>query len=213
MKKAAAAAIFSSVLFLGACSGSTPEEQLDNVLNDTFEAENEYREAQVEMEQLESNEQQLFESIMALTQDEQEEVRDLAQQAIDSVDERLALLETERNSMDEAQENFSEIDSVIEETDDQEISSDLNALKEKMQERFDAHENFAVEYEEMSTRQRELYELLQDEETELQTLQAKTAEVNEQNTAVQEAVTAFNEHTEQFNEMRTQLIQKLQEND
>ncbi|HSI67352.1 MAG TPA: YkyA family protein [Planococcus sp. (in: firmicutes)] len=213
MRKAIVATLFSSVLLLSACSGSTPEEQLDNVLNDTFEAEGEYRDAQVEMEQLESNEQQIFESIMALTQDEQEQVNDLAQQAIDSVEERMALLETERDSMEEAKTNFSEIDAVIEDTDDPEISADLNALKEKMQERFDAHANFATEYEEMSARQRELYELLQNEETELQTLQAKTVEVNEQNTAVQEAVTAFNEQTEQFNEMRTQLIEKLQENE
>ena len=213
MRKAIVATLFSSVLLLSACSGSTSEEQLDNVLNDTFEAEGEYRDAQVEMEQLESNEQQIFESIMALTQDEQEEVNNLAQQAIDSVDERMALLENERSSMDEAQENFSAIDGIIEDTDDQEISADLVELKEKMQERFDSHANFAAEYEEMSSRQRELYELLQNEETELQTLQAKTVEVNEKNTSVQEAVTAFNEQTEQFNEMRTQLIEKLQENE
>ncbi|WP_033541641.1 YkyA family protein [Planococcus sp. CAU13] len=209
MKKYILAAGISSALLLSACSGPSTEEQLDTVLKDTFEAEKDYRETQSEMENLESTEQEKFETIMALTQEEQDDVKANAEEALASVDQRLELLETEKTSMDSAEEAFQEIDTVIEEADDEEVKTDLTALKTKMHERYDAHEQFAGVYEELAAEQKELYEMLLNEETELEVLQEKTAAVNEKNKEVQNAVTAFNEQTEQFNEMKNNLIEKM----
>ncbi|MCM3610683.1 YkyA family protein [Planococcus sp. MERTA32b] len=209
MKRYILATGISSALLLSACSGPSTEEQLDSVLKDTFEAENDYRDTQSEMEELETSEQEKFESIMALTQEQQEDVRTNAEEALASVDQRLELLETEKASMDSAEEAFQEIDTVIEETEDEELTNDLTALKTKMHERFDAHEEFAAAYEELAAEQKELYEMLLNEETELQVLQEKTVAVNDKNKEVQNAVTAFNEQTEQFNEMKNNLIEKM----
>ena len=211
MKRTIVATVFSSVLLLSACSGPAPGEQLDTVLKDTFEAEKVYRDTQNQMEELEKKEQQNFESIMALTQEQQDDVKAQAEEAVASVEERLELLKTEKESMASAEEKFNEIDSVIEETEDEDIKTDLTALKTKMNERFDAHAEFAAAYEKLAALQKELYEMLLSEETELQMLQEKTVEVNEQNTEVQNAVTAFNEQTEQFNEMKNNTIDKLNE--
>ncbi|TWT28051.1 YkyA family protein [Planomicrobium sp. CPCC 101110] len=208
MKRTMMATLFSSALLLSACSGPSPGEQLDNVLKDTFEAEQDYRSTQGEMEKLEKNEQQLFESIMALTQEQQEEVKAQAEEALASADERLALLEQEKESMGTAEESFSEIDTVIEEAEEG-VKADLAALKEKMQERFNAHAEFADAYGKLTNLQKELYEMLLNEETDIQMLQEKTAEVNEQNEIVQKAVTVFNEHTEQFNELKNSVIDNL----
>lgn len=208
MKKYILATGITSALLLSACSGPSTEEQLDAVLKDTFEAEKDYRETQGKMEELETAEQEKFQTIMALTQEQQEDVRANAEEALASVEERLELLETEKNSMDSAEEAFQEIDAVIEEADE-DLKADLTALKTKMQERFDAHEQFAASYEELAADQKELYEMLLNEETELQLLQEKTVSVNAKNQEVQTAVTAFNDQTEQFNEMKNNLIEKM----
>ena len=208
MKRYILTAGISSVLLLSACSGPSTEEQLDAVLKDTFDAENDYRDTQSQMEELETTEQEKFESIMALTQEQQEDVRTNAEEALASVDERLELLETEKASMDSAEEAFQEIDTVIEETDE-DLKKDLTALKTKMHDRFDAHEQFAATYEELAAEQKELYEMLLNEETELQLLQEKTVAVNDKNKEVQTAVAAFNEQTEQFNEMKNNVIEKM----
>lgn len=213
MKKYILAAGISSALFLSACSGPSTEEQLDAVLKDTFDAESDYRDTQSQMEELEASEQEKFESIMALTQEQQDEVRTNAEEAIASVDERLELLQTEKASMESAEEAFSEIDTVIEETEDADLKSDLTALKTKMDERFESHGQFAAVYEELAAEQKGLYEMLLSEETELQVLQEKTVAVNEKNEEVQTAVTAFNEQTEQFNEMKNNLIEKMNAED
>lgn len=209
MKRYILATGISSALLLSACSGPSTEEQLDLVLKETFEAESDYRDTQSEMEELEAAEQEKFESIMALTQEQQEDVKANAEEALASVEQRLELLETEKASMDSAEEAFQEIDTVIEETEDEDLKSDLTALKTKMHERFDAHEQFVTAYEELAAEQKELYEMLSNEETELQVLQEKTVTVNDKNKEVQNAVTAFNEQTEQFNEMKNNLIEKM----
>ena len=211
MRKVLMATMFSSALLLSACSGQNASEQLDNVLQDTFTAEKEYRDTQSEMEKLEKSEQELFESIMGLTQEQQEEVRGQAEEALESADQRLELLKTENESISNAEEEFKAIDTVIEDAEEEALKTDLTELKTKMQERFEAHADFAAAYEKLTNLQKELYDMLLDEETELQTLQEKAMEVNEQNTAVQEAVTVFNERTEQFNEMKNNLVDQLEE--
>jgi chromosome segregation ATPase len=213
MKRTVAAGIFLSVLLLSACSGPAAGEQLDTVLNDTFDAEKEYRETQKEMEELEKDEQQLFESIMALTQEQQDEVESQAKEALASAEERLELLKTEKESMNKARENFKEIDAVIAEADDAQIKEELEALKQKMQERFDSHGQFTEAYETLNGLQQELYTMLMDEETELPVLQEKAIEINKQNTAVQEAVTAFNNTTEQFNKMKNQIVDNIEKSE
>ncbi len=210
LNKAIAATVVSSALLLSACSGSGAEEQLDNVLKSTFDAEKEYRSTQKDMQKLEEDEQKLFEDIMSLTQEEQEKVSEQAEEALASADERLKLLASERESMAAAQENFKEIDDVIEETDEESVKAGLEELKAKMQERFDAHSTFAEAYEELNKQQQELYSMLKDDTTTLQSLQEKALAVNSQNELVQEAVTAFNEKTEQFNELKSNVISEIE---
>ena len=214
VKKLAIATVLTGTLFLSACSGASTEEQLNEILETTFEEESEYREVQSELQSREQNEQEIFESIMALTKEQQAEVEEKSQEAITSADERLELLETERESMQSAAEEFKGIDQLIEETDDETVKSDLEALREQMAERFTKHGEFTDTYEALIERQKELYAMVAEEDMDLATLQDKTNEVNEQNDLVQEAVTAFNEQTEQFNELKNETIEKMNaEND
>lgn len=212
--KLAIATVLTGTLFLSACTGASTEEQLNGILEATFEEEAEYREVQSELQSREQDEQEIFESIMALTKEQQAEVEEKSQEAIASADERLELLETERESMQSAAEQFKEIGQLIEETEDESLKSELQALKEQMDERFMRHSEFTDQYEALIGHQKELYAMVAKEDMDLATLQDKTDEVNEQNDSVQEAVTAFNEETEQFNELKNETIEKMNsEND
>ena len=213
MKKAGMAVGVTVLLLVAGCSGSGIREDLDGVLNDTFDAEEDYRAVQDDLEEREKKEQQLFEEIMALTQEQQEQVAEQAQEALDSADERLEFLQTEKDSMESAEENFADIDRVIEEAEEESVKADLEVLKTKMQERFAAHAEFTAAYEDLVVHQKELYGLLKDEESNLQMLQEKAAEVNEQNEQVQQAVTEFNELTQQVNELKNETMDKLTESE
>lgn len=82
-----------------------------------------------------------------------------------------------------------------------------------MQERFEAHAVFAEAYENLNKQQQELYGMLQDENSTLESLQEKALAVNSQNEVVQEAVTAFNEKTEQFNELKKSVINEIEKSE
>ncbi|EGA90357.1 hypothetical protein GPDM_05896 [Planococcus donghaensis MPA1U2] len=213
MRKTRIALSFSALILLAACTDSGIRADLDQVLNDTFDAEEDYREVQDDLEKREKAEQKLFADIMALTQEQHDEVTEQAQEALDSANERLEFLKTEKESMQAAEENLAEIDQVIEDAEDESVKSDLQALKEKMQERFTAHAGFVEAYEKLIGLQKELYEMLKDEETKLQMLQEKATEVNEQNNLVQQAVTEFNELTQQVNELKDNTLEKLAESE
>ncbi|ANU27841.1 YkyA family protein [Planococcus versutus] len=211
MRKIVIAGSFSALLMLSACSSSGISGDLDAALNDTFEEEEEYREVQADLEEREKAEQKLFEEIMALTQEEQDKVAKQAQQALDSADERLEFLNTEKESIESAEEKSADIDQLIEDAEEASVKADVKALKVKMQERFAAHGEFAKAYEQLIGYQKELYEMLKDEKTKLQALQEKAAKVNEQNEQVQQAVTTFNELTEQVNTLKDETLDKLNE--
>nr|WP_251047818.1 YkyA family protein [Planococcus sp. ISL-109] len=204
------ATVLTGILFLSACSGTSTEEQLNDILESTFEEEADYRDVQGELQSREQNEHQLFESMMALTKEQQAEVEEIAQEAIASAEERLELLETERQSMQSAAEQFQSMDQLIEEAEEESLQSDLMALKERMEERFAKHREFTDAYQSLTEHQSELYAMVAEKDMDLETLQAKTNEVNEQNELVQEAVTAFNEQTEQFNELKSDTTQKIE---
>lgn len=209
VKKLAIATVLTGTLFLTACSGESTEQQLNEILEATFEEEAEYREVQGELQSREQNEQEMFESIMALTKEQQAEVEEKSQEAITSADERLELLATEHESMQGAAEEFTTIGQLIEDTDDEALKADLEALKSQMDERFAKHGEFTDAYQALVERQKELYAMVAEEDMDLATLQEKTDEVNEQNELVQQAVTAFNEQTEQFNELKNETIEKI----
>lgn len=210
LKKIVIATAFTGILLLSACSGTSTEEQLNEILESTFEEEAGYRDVQSELQDREQNEQQLFESMMTLTKEQQAEVEELSQEAIASADERLELLETERESMQSAAEEFQSMDQLIEEADEESLKADLMALKEQMEARFDKHGDFTDAYQSLIEHQRELYTMIAEEDMDLERLQSKTDEVNEQNDLVQEAVTAFNEQTEQFNELKNETARKIE---
>lgn len=210
LKKIVIATAFTGILLLSACSGTSTEEQLNEILESTFEEEAGYRDVQSELQNREQNEQQLFESMMALTKEQQAEVEELSQEAIASADERLELLETERESMQSAAEEFQSMDQLIEEADEESLKADLVALKEQMEARFDKHSDFTDAYQSLIEHQRELYAMIAEEDMDLERLQSKTDEVNDQNDLVQEAVTAFNEQTEQFNELKNETARKIE---
>ncbi|ANU10420.1 hypothetical protein A1A1_00030 [Planococcus antarcticus DSM 14505] len=209
MKKVWMAATISSLLLLTACSGSGIREDLDQILNDTFNEEKDYRAVQDDLEEREKAEQQLFEEIMALTKEQQDLVAEQAQEALDSANERLEFLQAEKESMQSAEVNFAEIDGVIESAEEESVKADLEALKAGMLERFTAHDRFAEAYEELIVRQKELYEMLKNDESTLQMLQEKAAEVNKQNEQVQLAVTEFNELTQQVNDLKDTTLERL----
>mgnify|MGYP000641599867 CR=1 FL=1 len=210
MKKGLFGLVLSSTIVLSGCTfGASAHEQLTEALSSIYEEEKGYREAQKELASLEKKEQETFNEVMALTQEDTEKVKTLVSELNDSVEQRLALLEEEKQSMKNAEEKVSAIEDVASEVKDDKSKTSIKELDKAIDDRYAAHEKVTTEYEALTDKQTVLYEMLLNEETKQEDLQKQVAEVNSQNDKVQEAIQTFNESTIAINELKSNVYSTL----
>ncbi len=210
MKKGLFGLVLSSTIVLSGCTfGASAHEQLSEALSSIYEEEKGYREAQKELASLEKKEQKTFNEVMALTQEDTEKVKTLVSELNDSVEQRLALLEEEKQSMKNAEEKVSAIEDVASEVKDDKSKTSIKELDKALDDRYAAHDKVSTEYEALTEKQTVLYEMLLNEETKQEDLQKQVAEVNSQNDKVQEAIQTFNESTIAINELKSNVYSTL----
>lgn len=210
MKKGFKGLILGSTIVLSGCTfGASAHEQLSQALSDIYEEEQGYRDAQKELASLEKKEQATFNEVMALTQEDTEKVKTFVSELNDSVEQRLALLEEEKQSMNTASEKVSAIEDVSSEVKDKKSKTSIEELENAMEDRYAAHEKVTTEYEALTEQQTLLYEMLLNEETKQEDLQKQVAEVNSQNDKVQEAIQTFNDSTIAINELKSNVYSTL----
>lgn len=173
-------------------------------------AEKSYRDTQKSLSKVEQLEQQLFVETMTLTQEDEEELKLKVTELNEMLAERLNLLDEEESSIKEAKDAFSGLDSVMDKAQADEVKN-TEALKKAINERYENHGAFVVEYKKLTATQKELYEMLVNEQTSLADLETKVEEVNNQNEAVQLTINTFNESTEVVNSLQDKLFVHTEE--
>lgn len=212
MKKIVIGTFLSTSIILSACSiGVTTEEKLSESLATIYEEEQGYRDAQQQLAVLEKKEQSTFNSSMELTQEQQEEVSIKVEELKSSLMERLALLNEENESIENAMAAISSIDSLIGDVTEEEIKTSLIDLKSLIETRYQEHDIVSKEYQKLTDLQTVLYDMLVDEETEQAQLQEQVIKVNEQNDIVQSSINKFNEATIELNELKVSIYDSLDE--
>lgn len=210
MKKGLLGLVLGSTIVLSGCTfGASAHEQLSEALSTIYEEEKGYREAQKELASLEKKEQETFNKVMALTQEDTEKVKTFVSELNDSVEQRLALLEEEKQSMKNAEEKVSAIEDVASEVKDDKSKTSIKELDKALDDRYAAHDKVSTEYEALTEKQTVLYEMLLNEETKQEDLQKQVAEVNSQNDKVQEAIQTFNDSTIAINELKSNVYSTL----
>lgn len=212
MRKYLVGLLLISTLFLSACNfGSSTEKDLADVLSKLNSAEEKYKGAQGELSSLEKSEQTLFNEIIQLTQEEKEELKTKVSEVEESLEKRLTFLDDEETSIKTARESVKAFDEVIEKADEEKIKTEITELRNSINNRYDLHSDFVEKYKMLADLQKELYEMLIDEKTEVSNLQEKVTEVNGQNETVKEVIDSFNEATGTVNKLKEDLFNKLAE--
>lgn len=172
-------------------------------------AEEDYRDAQVELTELEKSEQNLFKETMELTKEQRDELTTKVTELEELLGQRLTHLEEEEKSISKAKKSVDELDAIIEQADEKDKKS-IEVLKTAVANRYELHSAFVAEYKKLITHQKELYGMLVAEETGLMGLKDKVGEVNAQNELVQSAVTSFNDATAKVNVLKDDVFTSLQ---
>ncbi|MGM9920821.1 MAG: YkyA family protein [Bhargavaea sp.] len=202
MKKRLAGTMLAAAMLLSACSfGASAEERLSDAIGTIQEKEQPFLEAQEKMASLEKEEFGKFNAMMELTQEDREKLSVLADEANESAEERLDLLEKGKEALGKAEKELSGLDEIGKD-EEAPVSEAVGKLKKSMADRYAAHEEFSGIYEKTAGLQKELYSLATDEEADFQAIQEKVKAVNDGNAEVTAAADAFNEATEAVNEQK-----------
>lgn len=199
------------LLLLTACSfGESTEEKLSNVLTEIYETEKGYREVQPLLAETELKELTNFQSMMELTQDQQDELSAQVEATATLLEERLALVKKEKESIAKANEKLVDLEAVISDAKEESEKESIRLVEEALKNRYAAHDKLVEQYNSLASLQESLYNMLVDEEANVTSIQEKVAEVNKQNEVVQHSVKEFNDLTTHLNEVKDQAFSTLQ---
>ncbi|MGF2615484.1 hypothetical protein FZC84_14565 [Rossellomorea vietnamensis] len=193
------AAAGAAFLLTGCMGGSTPQELVYNTLEDTVKKEEKLKETQEPLTKLEEEEQALFDKAIGLSMEEIEEIRKIADQALENISERENLIKEESEAMAEAEEAFQSVESTIEEIEDENLKKEAEELSGLMNDRFEAHSAMADSYLQSLSSDKELYELLKNEDLTMEELQAQIEKVNANYETTMEHNQTYNQLTEEVN--------------
>ncbi|MBD7942860.1 YkyA family protein [Psychrobacillus sp. Sa2BUA9] len=211
MKKIKFIIPLSMLLLLTACSfGESTEEKLSNVLTEIYETEKGYREVQPLLAETELKELTNFQSMMELTQDQQDELSAQVEATATLLEERLALVKKEKESIAKANEKLADLEAVISDAKEESEKESIRLVEEALNNRYAAHDKLVEQYNSLASLQESLYNMLVDEEANVTSIQEKVAEVNKQNEVVQHSVKEFNDLTTHLNEVKDQAFSTLQ---
>jgi chromosome segregation ATPase len=198
------------VLLTGCMGGSTPQEMVYTTLEDTVKKEEKLKETQQPLTKLEEEEQKLFDQAIGLSMKEIDEIRNIADQALENISERETLIKEEVSAMEEAEEAFQAAESNIEEIEDGKLKKEAEELASLMNDRFEAHAAMADSYLKSLTSDRELYEMLKKEDLTMEELQGQIEKINENYKSTMEHNQTYNQLTEEVNNSKISFYENAE---
>jgi chromosome segregation ATPase len=193
------AAIF---VLMGCVGGSSPEENMYNVLEETVSKEGQYVEVQKPLQELEEKEKEIYTKIMDLGMKEFDQIVKLSDEALDNIKKRKEYIDKERTSMSEAEEEFAKADEYVDKLESQGLKKEAKKLKETMEERYQLHEKLTSSYLDALSLDKELYNMFKKKELTMEELEKQISSINDQYEKIVNYNEDYNKKTEEFNNMK-----------
>lgn len=208
MRKYLVGFMLCGILLSGCSFGSSTDEELVKVLTEMNDAEEASSGAQEELNKLEQSEQALFNKMMDLTQEEQEELKTKVTEIEELLKQRLTFIEEEEASVKKAKESVKSLDNIVGKVEDAE-KGEVEELRDTVNDRYDLHSVFIEAYKKLTDSQQLLYTMLLEEDADLATLEEQVDEVNKNNEIVKSSIEDFNEATVKLNQLKDDTFSLL----
>lgn len=172
-------------------------------MEEAAEIENEgFNEQQQPLIDAEEKEAELYQQIVELDMDSFDEIVSLSDEALASVEERRELIASEKESIEDGYSEFEKAVSNFEELEEEELTNRANEMQEAMDNRYESYQALYTVYERSLDLDQQLYDMLKDEELDVDTLTAHIEETNGVYQERDEATNQFNEYTDAYNDAK-----------
>lgn len=206
MRKISFTIIAGIFALLAACSGESTEEQIHSHLEQAVAEEAEFEEQQQQITELEEKEQELYSEIIQLDMDDFDQIQSLSEEALEVIEARSGKIALERESIESSQETFHMTEELIAELDNG-VQAKGEEMYNVMENRYNAYYDLFDAYMESLELERELYNMLQQEDTEQEALNEHINSINDSYQAVLEYNDQFNEFTVEYNELKQEFYE------
>ncbi|MFC7784538.1 MULTISPECIES: YkyA family protein [unclassified Rossellomorea] len=196
------AAIF---VLMGCVGGSSPEENMYNVLEETVSKEGQYVEVQKPLQELEEKEKEIYTKIMDLGMKEFDQIVKLSDEALDNIKKRKEYIDQERTSMSEAKEEFAKADDYVDKLENEDLKKEAKKLGKTMEERYQLHEKLTSSYLDVLSLDKELYNMFKKKELTIEELEKQISSINEQYEKIVKFNEDYNKKTEEFNKLKQEF--------
>ncbi|MBN8191627.1 YkyA family protein [Bacillus sp. NTK074B] len=201
------AAVF---LLMGCVGGSTPEEDLYKVLEETVAKESQYVDVQKPLQESEKKEKELYSKIMDLGMKQYDQIVKLSDEALENINKREEYIKKERKSMNQANDEFEGAEEYITELETEELKKEAKKLNETMTERYQVHDKLTSSYLEALSLDKELYNMFKKKDLKMEELEKQIASINEQYEKIVKFNKDYNTKTDEFNKLKQDFYSKAE---
>ncbi|ARK31175.1 YkyA family protein [Halalkalibacter krulwichiae] len=200
-----------ALLTLTACK-EQPAEIVYQHLETAVELEEPFQKQQEPLQKAELRESEIFDEIIALGLNEMDQIIELVEEAISSIEAREGMVTAEKASIEESFDEFKKIEEEVDSFEDESLEELFQSLKESMQERFDHYSELHDTYMKTIHEDKVLFELLKDEELSIEELQDQIDIINDLYVEVEKKKEAFNESTDTYNQLKKDFYETAELN-
>lgn len=200
------------LILMAGCSMQTKEERMNQHLDQAASFESSIEADQNEMIELERIEHRIYNQMLELKSDEQEQAEALSEEAIRVIDTREEKLDDEKKSINQSQEEFNQLKELVKYIDDEEARAIAEQMVNVMDKRYRAYDNLYKTYKSSLELERELYQMLDKQDQPQEEIKQHIHSINESYQKILDYNEQFNEHTSTYNELKNEF-QKLKSQD
>jgi hypothetical protein len=197
-----------SFLLTGCVSKEKTTERMYQALENVVEAEKAFEEQQEPLVELEKQEKEIYDQIMALGMKQHDEIVKLSDEALSIIDKRREHLQKEINSINASKTEFKNAEEIRNEIDDSEQKKKATELLGIMSNRYKVHNQLAKEYSSALDNDKELYQMLKNGSISYEKLEDHITNLNTIYQKVYDANEEFNELTAQYNEKKLEFYEE-----
>lgn len=201
-KKTILHTMFMFIIVLSACNGASPQDEIYEHLEEAVQLESNFELQQDEITALEKQEQEIYSQIVDLDMSDFDDIKDLADEAIEIIEQRVENLKIEQESLSDAKEEFENIKPLINDLKEENVRNKATEMYEVMMDRYKAYDNLHEAYLRSLEEEEELYTLIKDEDTSEDDLKDQIATINNTYQEVLDGNEEFNTHTITYNELK-----------
>ncbi|MEI4802780.1 YkyA family protein [Bacillus sp. FJAT-51639] len=189
-----------SVFLLSGCLGQKAEEELYMAFENAAKQEKEMFEDTKTLAALEKQGQELYTQITHEGKENNQVVKEKLDQAVTNIRDREKILEKEKISLRNAEEEMNPVDKYIKKLEDKKLQEQAEKIKETYKNRADSFDKFHHSYKQLLQLEQELYRMLQAKDEKLKSISEKIKTINQSYEQIHSEKDRFNKYTNEYNQ-------------